>query len=232
MKKIVAIAAFFAILTVAASAQDGDLRLGFQASPTFAWMTTDDANIGSNGTNLGLKLGARGEIFFRENYAVTIGLGFSFNNGGQLLHKEFIDAWQRSDIPNGVLTPFPAGTDLRYNLQYVEIPFGLKFRTNEVGYLRYYAELPIITLGFKSQARGQVEYTSIKEDKIDIKKEVTPIALSWGVGGGIEYSVSESTAIVAGITYQKIFTDVTKDYDNVDAKATINAIIIHLGVMF
>ena len=233
MKKIVAIAAFFAILSTAASAQDGDLRLGFQASPTFAWMTTDDPNIGSNGTNLGLKLGARGEIFFRENYAVTIGLGFSFNNGGQLLHNESTHAWQRTNFDNSNLkSPFPSGTDLRYKIQYVEIPFGLKFRTNEVGYLRYYAELPIITLGFKSQARGQVEWQSMKEDITDIKKEVTPIALSWGIGGGIEYSVSESTALVAGITYQKIFTDVTKDYDNVDAKATINAIIIHLGVMF
>ena len=63
MKKIVAIAAFFALLTGTALAQSTDLRLGFQVSPTFSWMTTDDANIGNNGTNLGLKLGARGEVF-------------------------------------------------------------------------------------------------------------------------------------------------------------------------
>ena len=232
MKKIVAIATFFALLTGAALAQESDLRLGFQVSPTFSWMTTDDDEIGNNGTNLGLKLGARGEVFFREKYAFIIGLGFSFNSGGQLRHAQFTDAWQRSDVPNGVITPFPAGTDLRYKIQYVEIPFGLKFRTAEIGYLRYYAELPVITLGFKSQARGQVEYANINEDKIDIKKEVTPLSLSWGVGGGIEYSVSESTAIVAGINYQRGFTDVTKNYDNVDAKATISAIVLHLGVMF
>ncbi|MBK9018249.1 MAG: outer membrane beta-barrel protein [Saprospiraceae bacterium] len=232
MKKIVAIAAFFALVSGAATAQETDLRLGFQVSPTFSWMTTDDTEIGNNGTNLGLKLGARGEVFFRENYAFIIGLGFAFNSGGQLLHGQFTDAWQRSEIPNGVITPFPAGTDLRYKIQYVEIPFGLKFRTNEIGYLRYYAELPVITLGFKSQARGQVEYSSIKEDKIDIKKEVTPLALSWGIGGGIEYSVNESTSLVCGVNYQRVFTDVTKNYDNVDSKAVINAIVLHLGVMF
>jgi opacity protein-like surface antigen len=232
MKKIVAITAFFALALSAAFAQDKDLRLGFQVSPTFSWMTTDDDNIGNNGTNLGLKLGARGEIFFRENYAFTIGLGFGFNQGGQLLHKEFSDVWQRSEIPNGVIYPFPAGTDLRYKIQYVEVPFGLKFRTNEIGFLRYYAELPIITLGFKSQAKGQINYQSINEDVKDIKKEVTPLALSWGVGGGIEYSVSESTSLVAGVNYQRVFTDVTKNYDGLDSKATINAIILHLGVMF
>lgn len=232
MKKIVAIAAFFALLSGAASAQKSDLRLGFQVSPAFSWMTTDDNQVNNNGTNLGLKLGARGEIFFRRNYAFIIGLGFAFNSGGRLRHEQFTDAWQRSEIPNGVITPFPAGTDLRYNLQYVEIPFGLKFRTNEIGYVRYYAELPIITLGFKSQARGTVEYNSIKEEKIDIKKEVKPLALSWGAGAGVEYSLSESTALIGGISYQQGFTDVTHNYDQVNAKATISTLVLHLGVMF
>lgn len=237
MKKIVAIAAFLGLITFSSTAQ-ADLRLGFQVSPTFSWMTTDDSEINNNGTNLGLKLGARGEVFFRENYAFLIGLGFAFNSGGQLRHNEFSDAWQRSEIPNGVIVPFPAGSDLRYNLQYVEIPFGLKFRTNEIGYLRYYAELPVITLGFKSQARGQIQYSNINEDKIDIKKEVTPLALSWGIGGGVEYSVSEGTSLIGGISYQRGFTDVTKDYDAkngaaaVNEKATISSFIIHLGVMF
>lgn len=233
MKKIVAIAAFFALLSGATTAQESDLRLGFQVSPAFSWMTTDDNQINNNGTNLGLKLGARGEIFFRENYAFIIGLGFAFNSGGRLRHDFPTEAWQRSEIPNGVFsTPFPAGTDLRYNLQYVEIPFGLKFRTNEIGYMRYFAELPVITLGFNSQARGTVEYSSIKEEKIDIKKEVNPLALSWGVGAGVEYSVSETTALIGGISYQRGFSDVTHDYDNVDAKATISTLVLHLGVMF
>jgi Outer membrane protein beta-barrel domain len=232
MKKIVAITAFFALAVCAAFAQDTDLRLGFQVSPTFSWMTTDDENIGNNSSNLGLKLGAQGEVFFREKYAFIIGLGFGFNQGGQLLHKEFSDVWQRSKIPAGVIYPFPAGTDLRYSLQYLEIPFGLKFRTGEIGFLRYYAEVPIITIGIKTQAKGDIEYSNIKEDVKDIKKEVTPLALSWGVGGGIEYSVSESTALVAGLKFQKGFTDVSKNYDGADSKATISAIILHLGVMF
>lgn len=232
MKKIVAIAVFFAAFRFLGSAQETDLRLGFEVSPMFSTMSTDDNQINKNGTNLGMKLGVRGEIFFRENYAFLIGLGFAFNSGGQLRHEQFGDIWQRSELPNTVITPFPAGTDLRYNIQYVEVPFGLKFRTNEIGYLRYFLEAPIITLGFKSQARGGVEYSSIKEEKIDIKKEVTPLALSWGLGGGVEYSVSEGTSIIGGVGYQRYFTDVTKDYDGANSKAVIGSIIVHLGVMF
>ncbi len=234
MKKIVAIAAFLMLLQGLAFSQASDLRLGFQVSPAFSSMgTTDDNQINSNGTNLGLKLGMRGEIYFQENYAFLIGLGFFFNSGGTLRHENVSDTWQKSELPGGVLRPFPGGTDLKYNLQYVEIPFGLKFRTKEFGYLRYFAEVPVITLGFKSQARGTIEYSGLKKDKIDIKKEVNGLSLSWGLGGGVEYSVSESTAIIGGIGFQRIFTDVTKDYEpDADSKAFISAIILHLGVMF
>ena len=236
MKKIVAIAAFFVLaqgICLSQRMSQSELRLGFQVSPAFSSMGTDDNRINGNGTNLGLKLGMRGEIYFRENYAFLIGLGFHFNSGGTLRHEGISDTWQRSELPAGVLRPFPGGTNLKYNLQYVEIPFGLKFRTKEFGYLRYYAEVPVITLGFKSQARGAIEYPSLKEEKIDIKKEVIGLSLAWGLGGGVEYSVSESTAIIGGIGFQRIFTDVTKDYKpDVKSKAYINSFILHLGVMF
>lgn len=233
MKKIVAIAAFFMLLTQLVKAQTSDLRLGFQVSPMLSSMSTDDNTINGNGPNLGLKLGVAGEIFFRENYAFTIGLGFSFNSGGTLRDDNFSNTWQRSEFSPNVVTPFPPGTDLKYSIQYVEIPFGLKFRTKEFGYLRYYAEVPTLSLGFKSQASGDIEYTGLNEDKIDIKKEVNSLALSWGVGGGIEYGISDGTAIVAGIAYQQVFTDVSKDYDQgVDSKAQINNFVLRLGVMF
>jgi opacity protein-like surface antigen len=233
MKKIVAIAIFFLLVEDLLVAQDSDLRLGFQVSPVFAGMSTDDNKINGNGTNLGLKLGMVSEFFFRENYAFILGLGFAFNSGGTLRHEALGEYWQKTELPGTVTSPFPAGTDLKYNLQYVEIPIGLKFRTKEFGYLRYYAEIPVITLGFKSQARGGIEYSGINEEKIDIKKEVTALALSWGLGGGVEYSISESTAIIGGIGYQQVFTDVTKDYGGgIDSKARINNFIIRLGVMF
>ena len=234
MKKIVVCAAFFMLLAQLSFAQGSDLRLGFQVSPTFSNMSTDDNKVNANGTNLGLKLGLMGEVFFRENYAFTIGLGFSFNSGGTLRHDEISNTWQRSELPSGVNLPFLAGTDLKYNLQYVEIPFGLKFKTNEIGYLRYYAEVPTFTLGFRSQSRGDIKTAGgINEDKIDIKKEVKALALSWGVGGGIEYSLSEGTSLVAGLAYQRVFTDVTKDYSGgVDSKASINHFIVRIGVLF
>ena len=233
MKKIVVFAAFLLFAQGMIKAQDSDLRFGFQVSPMFSWMATDESRINGNGVNLGLKLGVNGEIFFRENYAFIVGVGFAFNSGGTLRHDISGEYWQRSTFPPQVQSGFfPAGTDLKYNLQYVEIPFGMKFRTNEFGYIRYYMELPVITIGFRSQARGTIEYSGVNAEKIDIKKEVNPLTLAWGLGGGIEYSISENTALVAGLGYQNVFTDVTKDYSGISSKARINNIIIRLGVLF
>ena len=232
MKKIVAIAAFFLAILNVSHGQTEDLRLGFQVSPMLANMTTTSNTINGDGTNLGLKLGMRAEIYFRENYALLAGLGFSFNSGGTLLYENFSSTWQSSELPPNVTAPFPAGTKLSYDLQYVEIPFGLKFRTKEFGYLRYYVEIPVFTLGFRSQARGEIQYTGVNEDKIDIKDEVNAIAFSWGMGAGIEYSVSDGTAIIAGFDYQNTFTDITQDYSDVDSKGKLNHFVLRLGVMF
>ena len=232
MKKIVAIAAFFLLMQDFISAQTTDLRLGFQVSPVLSYMGSTDNKINSNGTNLGLKLGMRAEMFFRENYAFITGIGFAFNSGGTLHHDIGGQIWTRSELPNGVDPTFLPGVDLKYNLQYVEIPLGLKFRTNDFGYLRYWAEIPVITLGFKSQASGAIQQTGITEDKIDIKKEVTGLSLSWGIAGGVEYNISSGTSLVGGIGFEKEFTGVTKDVDDDKSKAFINNLVLRLGVLF
>lgn len=233
MKKIVVIVAFFIGSSFFLNAQDGELRLGFQISPMFSTMSASDNQILSKGTNLGLKLGMMGEYYFRENYAFIGGLGFSFNSGGSLRYEQFSSTWQGSELPANVTTPFPGGSELKYSIQYVEIPFGLKFKTKEFGYLRYYAEIPVFTLGFRSQARGSIAYPNVNEDQIDIKEEVRALAFSWGAGGGIEYAVSDGTSIVGGISFQSQFTDSSKNYKpEVDTKTQITNIIVRLGVMF
>lgn len=226
-------------------AQQQDIRFGIQLSPTFGWMNTNEKLINSNGTNLGLKLGMLGEVYFRENYAFSTGIGFFFNAGGTLFYEENIDTlavWSEVDLPDNN-NVFPGGTGLKYSLQYVEIPFGLKLRTREFGYIRYYLQ-PELTLGFRTQARGQVENVSRIDpgEKYDIKSATNLFNFSWGIGGGIEYSISENTALLGGIAFQSGFADVTKDKntrllvngrDSKDnSKGKVNGLILRLGVMF
>jgi len=229
MKKIVALIAFLTLLMNGIFAQN-ELRFGFQVSPTFSWMSTDDNTVNKNGTNLGLKLGVISEYYFRENYAFVTGIGFAFNQGGTLLHEKGGKIWTRSELP--IDSDLPDGTNLKYDLQYVEIPFGLKLRSKELGYFRYFAEIPSFSLGFKSQARGSIKGNGLDESNIEIKKEVISLFLSWGFGFGGEYSLSASSSLMFGLFYQRVFTDVTRDVAADRSKAVINNITARFALMF
>ncbi len=228
------------VLTISAQ---GDIRFGFQLSPSFSWMSTNDNKITPSGTNLGLKLGMIGEYYFAENYAFSTGLGFSFNSGGTLLHEYAGNYWTKSDLPANLADTLRAGSKLKYGVQYLEIPIGLKMRTREFGYIRYFLE-PGVQLGIKTQARGVINdptQSGENEEKFDISKEVNSLYMSWGVGGGIEYSISENTSLMAGLGFQIGFTDVSDDNGTVfdprgnrkeDSKGIINAITLRLGILF
>lgn len=245
MKKIVVLAAFLCFASTISMAQEQmEIRFGFQLSPSFSWMNGNTNRINSSGTNLGIKLGMFGEFYFRENYAFVSGIGFHFNSGGTVLHEFGGSYWHDTDIVTSE-NPLSDMVKLKYSIQYVEIPAMLKMRTKEFGYIRYYIE-PGFLIGIQTQARGNVNDPKIggidSDEKFDIRKEVNPLNLSWGIGGGIEYSLSENTSLIAGLGLQFGFVDINDDgqdeyikdgqtfSENTNEK--INAITIKLGIKF
>lgn len=234
MKKIVILLCFLGLFFSKSDAQN-EIRFGFQFSPTFSWMKSE-ANptlIRKNGSAiLGAKLGAVGEYYFRENYSIASGIGFAFNHSGRLKHTNGGAFWANSDLSNAGLDTLSDGVTLKYNLQYVEIPISLKLRSGYFGTYRVYAELPMLYLGFKTQAKGSTSGNNPDTEKENIGPDVNFFNISWGFGGGVEYEIGSQTSLVAGLYYQQGFTDVTNDVPDDNTKATIGAFIIRLGVMF
>lgn len=240
MKKVL----FSAILifSLAQLNAQSEMRFGFQMSPSFSWLSAANTTVNSAGTNLGLKLGMIGEYYFQENYAVTSGLGFHFNAGGTQLREFGGTYWTKSDLPS-VLDTMPANVKLKYSIQYVEVPVGLKMKTREFGFFSFFIH-PQLTFGFKSQARGQVHNSETSldpEDKYDIRKEVNGLNMSWGLDFGSEYGISESTNLVFGVGFQNGFTDVTDDngkeftasgVSDADEKTSAKNITVRLGIIF
>ena len=246
---LVALALVFASATASAQLR-GDIKFGIQASPTFSWMGTDNNLIKGDGTNLGLKLGIIGEYYFTDQYSFHTGLGFHFNAGGTLLYDdEFnrVDIWREAlddVLPVNSPRDFSGGNAYKYSLQYLEVPVGLTLRTREFGYIRYYVR-PSLHLGILTQSRGEVRgYAGLSEDeRFTISSEVNSFNLGWSIGGGIEYAVSTSTALVGGLSFQSGFADITTDKDTEvtrpgrdaredDSRGRTNALVLTLGVMF
>ena len=255
MRKIVAITFFFScsVLSLIGQSDFSEFRFGFQVSPTITWMSSSDNQINANGSLLGSKLGMVGENYFAENYALIFGIGFAFNQGGTLKHDIGGNLWSESKLSSDIYqkgAALPDGVNLKYSLQYVELPIGLKMRTQEFGYMRYWAEIPVFTLGILTQAKGAIIGTDMDTEKEDIQKDINFMALSWGFGLGAEYSIGPSTALVAGIYYQNYFTDVSKNKGQKyperdgngepvagtevtnDGKDAPQGITIRIGVMF
>ncbi|MCR9285835.1 MAG: PorT family protein [Bacteroidetes bacterium] len=233
MKKIVALIALLIGLAQFSWAQKFDpeeIRIGIQISPNFSWLTSEDNTINENGNNFGLKLGVIGEFYFHERYALISGIGFAFNHGGTLLHDNGGELWNRSQTNIPEVQPL---NDFQYHIQYVEIPFGLKLRTGTKtagSHSGFYFEVPVFTLGINTQARGTIIDTEV--DKVDVKKEVNFLALSWGGGVGWEYNVSANTVVVAGLAYQQYFTDITDNYAADRSKVKMHNITFRAGVYF
>lgn len=244
MKKIALLLFFSSFLLGEAEAQK-KLRFGFQASPSWSWLRTNDRKIEGVNSNWGIKLGALGEYYFTDNYAFTTGIGFGFNQGGTLQNGySRWKPWDASDLSEIPSDTFSIETKLHYRVTYVEIPFGLKMRggSNEDSRIKFYAELPMFTLGFVTKGIGDIRGTNDQNlEDIDIREEVRGLSLSWGLGGGIEYEFASNGSLMAGIAFQKQFTDITRDgyvektpgnWQKEDSKGTFGNLALKIGVFF
>lgn len=215
MKKLALTAAVVTLIMGFAEAQLDNLRLGLQLSPTISWISVNDDQINKTGSSVGISVGGIAEYYFTENLAFTGGFGVSFGQGGTLQHEHGGNYWPNSELSDDRLNtgdkPLPDNVKLRYRLQYIQIPLAIKLRTNERGYLRYFAELPVITLGMNTHARGDIEGQEIDFSKENISKDVNFFNMQLGLGGGVEYSISPSTSLVGGLYLNFGLNDITKD---------------------
>ena len=102
----------------------------------------------------------------------------------------------------------------------------------------------MFTLGFRTGAKANISGGGIPEsdefEDVSVDSDVAPLALSWGFGGGAEYEVGGGTVLTGGLQFQRVFTDFTKDGDDVytgrrddnDPRAGINSITLRLGALF
>jgi len=241
------------------SAQDRPLRFGFLVSPLTSWVKNNDNLIVENGGNVGIKLGATADVYFKKNYSFTMGFDLAFHEGGEFLYEIGGNFLPHSELSDEILQtgdkPLPDGVKIRYNMTYLEFPVGFKIRTREkeTSNLRYFIEAPVFTFSFLTRARGDIETDDAVYEEENIYKDLSVINIFWGLGAGLEYSISQNNSLVAGIYYQKGFFDFTRDEgfrsienpdedpndptddyfkQTEDSRAQVGNLVLRLGILF
>lgn len=249
MKKIAVITFFFlCALSVSSIAQNHfrDLKLGFHLSPSFNWMESQNNKINNAKSKVGIHTGLISEWYFKEHYAITTGIGFAFGMGGTLQHELGGKYWRLSNLGDAY-NEMPDEVKLKYRIQYLEIPLGLKLKTRQVGYLNYFLE-PGLIFNIRTQAKGKVIGAGLPSatEIFYIKREVNGIAMAYRVGAGGNYQLNQQMSLLFGLYFQKTFTDVTNNTGIVfdpsrgypskepleNAIDHQNSLIIRLGILF
>lgn len=225
MKKIFVIIITTCFVTSNLFAQeDQKLHFGLKAAPSLAWIKTDTKGISGNGTKFGFGYGLMTEFTFSPHYAFATGVDVNYRGGN--LKSEF-------DLNDSTKITSEAA----YTIQFVEIPITLKLKTTEIGYFTYFLQFgvsPGINIRAKADTKltqqvGSHQATVVEESDVDIKDQINSFNLSMIVSGGLEYTLSGSTNLLVGITFNNGFLDI---FDGDEVKANSNFLALTVGILF
>ena len=216
MKKVTIL--FLLIFPTALMAQS--LRFSLLADPQFSWMVSDTKEISSSGAVPGINAGLGMDYYFADNYAFSTGVTIN-NIGGKLQYSDTLEF----RISSG-LRLIPARNTVSYNLQYITVPIGLKFKTNEIGYTTFFTNLGVSPM---VNIRTRVSDSSGALDRDNIEDEIMLFNMNYFINLGVQYSLGGSAAIIGGLGYSSGFVDVTSRA--ADA-ININTFTIKLGILF
>jgi hypothetical protein len=188
--------------------------------PQITWMNSNSKRVDREGTNFGIGGGLVMDNYFAENYAFSTGL-IILGTGGSLSFRDSIP-FKFGDTRDNI----PPGSTTRYRLQYLTVPFSLKLKSNEIGYIKFFAHLGL-NAHINLKATGDIPVLSVEGE--DIRDEVNFFMMSYFFGGGTEYSLGGNTALLAGIYFTSGIWDVT---ENTDFRAHVGSVSLRLGVKF
>jgi len=207
MKKIIsAVVLLLVVTSFQVHSQDAkSFRLSFVAEPQISWLKPDKDEVESRGNKAGYNFGVVMDRFFAENYAFSTGLTIN-TTGGKLRYTQ----------DDG------AKLDVEYQLRYIEVPLGLKLRSNDFHRTNFYGRFGL-TPQVNIEARNDQDKT--------IGDQVRLFDLGYHLGAGLEYSIGGSNALMFGLVYHNGFTDVT-DEPEFDDKTVLNRLVFEIGFIF
>lgn len=224
MKKSIFVLFALASSVIVASSQTG-VRFSIFANPTINWFQSDNSkNITSDGSTVGFDAGLTVDNYFADNYAFTTGISIG-NQGGKLNYKTDTEF----KLNSGEVVTLPANNSVKYKLQYLTIPAGLKFKTKEIGYSTFFAHLGLTSqINIKARAFSS-ESNNPSLDNDNVKPVINLFNMGYHIGAGVQYSLGGNSALVGGLTYTNGFIDIT---DNDKSYINSMSLALRVGILF
>ena len=222
--------------------EDVTVRFGLKLAPNMSWLRPDTRGIESNGSTLGYTFGLMADfpIGPTGNYMFGSGLYIQNLGGGYTQDYTFVENVNSTPQVKAL------GTDV--HLRYIDFPLTIKMRTNEIGYMRYFAQIGT-NAGFNIRAKADIEqplisgtltdgtpivagFTLLEEE--DFQDQTNIFRSSMIIGGGLEYNFSGNTSLLVGILYSNGFTNLLDgvDYNGQKTKVYTDYLELTVGLFF
>ncbi len=217
MKKTL-LAFLFSFGSISLFAQDASqVRLGLTAHPTFGFLKVENGK--GNGLSTGFTYGLMSDFEFAENYCFATGLTVTTINGtATILNYQ----------PYHSIATTNAEYDVKFKMQYLEIPLSIKLKTDETNEIKWFGQFGLTT-NFRIGAKQDVERGNTPlADDVKATEVTKFFRAGMIIGGGAEYRLSGKTSLVGGLTYNNGLTNIAKN----DQTVKNHYVGLNLGVFF
>lgn len=206
MKRISTIL-ILSLLSFGAWAQNSPLtsygfRLGLTATPTFGWIKPEQGK--TNGVALGFSYGLIGDFNFAPNYSFSTALTITSING-KSTEANVLPYYGTSS------STAPKAYDLKYKLQYIDLPLTVKLKTIKEEGKRWYGQFGLSNSFNISAKQDAVTNGTVVGDNLNVSDNIKLYRAGLIIGGGGEFDISGNTSIVAGLTFNNGFTNIVSD---------------------
>lgn len=245
MKKLLLIPCFFLSL-FAADAQDSssisNFQFGMKVSPGTAWLKSGTKNNDPDGSLLRASYGFIVNYKLTDNYYFATGINASYKGGK--LHRVFDPVTTTVNTYDSTVS---VESFLTLRTAYVEVPLTMLMKTKEIGYIKYYLQVgvaPGINLRANYDETIQTKTESPFTDKTDEEtitdedneEDINLFNLSMQIGGGIEYNLSGTTCLTAGLSFSNGLVKVADKRAENDvlqgSKLFSNLLSLEIGILF
>jgi len=181
---------------------DYGFRLGLTATPTIGWIKPEQGK--TEGVGLGFSYGLMGDFNFAPNYSFSTALTITTING-KSTEVNVMPYHATSSTTN------PVSYDLKYRMQYIELPLTVKLKTLKADGKRWYGQFGLSN-GFNISAKQNATRNGSKiGDNQNISDWTRFYRAGLIIGAGGEFDISGNTSILAGITLNNGFINIVKD---------------------